>query len=267
MSTTHWAEPSHESLFVTPDICITTMSSSSNAPSDYGIIYGPNSKLFAGFSYPQPVYDAKMRTIAEYAHALRPLTQTEYNIATKFLGGMHQRPGLYLHYGFLLTAAEQKAIGFELRKKNTPPGQDTPLKPKYPLSDISEIEDHLNKKIEEKLAELKLPADVWVADLFMIENVVCPKRGSKLLSIYSTEPPRWMAQFREKKVEIALQVFREEISNQIEPGWYFDLDHYGAHMFDWVPFDAQSVLGPVAKLLPRFQPSSDDTSPSATSHS
>ncbi|KAI0766337.1 hypothetical protein BD413DRAFT_570135 [Trametes elegans] len=180
---------------------------------------------------------------------------------------MHQRPGLYLHYGFLLTADEQKAIGFALRKKNTPSGQDTPLKPKYPLSDMCEIEDHLNKKLEEKIAKLKLPANVWVASSFTIEDVVRPERGSELLSIYSTAPPRWMAQFRERKVEIALQVFREEISNQHEPGWYFDLDHYGAHQFGWVPFDAQSVLGPVAKLLPRFQPSSDATSPSATSPS
>ncbi|KAI0766348.1 hypothetical protein BD413DRAFT_570237 [Trametes elegans] len=180
---------------------------------------------------------------------------------------MHQRPGLYLHYGFLLTAAEQKAIGFALRKKNTPPGQDTPLEPNYPLSDMSEIMRHLNKKLKEKIAELKLPANAWTANFFTIENVVRPERASKLLSIYSTAPPKWMAQFRESKVEIALQVFREEISNQHEPGWYFDLNRYGAHMFDWVPFDAQSVLGPVAKLLPRFQPSSDDTSPSATSPS
>ncbi|KAI0647615.1 hypothetical protein C8Q79DRAFT_1009684 [Trametes meyenii] len=145
------------------------------------------------------------------------------------------RPLPKLHYGFLLTPEEIKAV--------TQPGDEDEV-----IFDAEAITQHLNNKLQE------MEIDDADCPLFSVEFATSENPGCRVLVLYTTEsvvrnlPDDLFIEWH----DVGVKLFKEIITDQREVMWHFD-EKYGQGNHKWREFDPVRVLGLLAPIVAEYE--------------
>ncbi|KAI8982939.1 hypothetical protein BD414DRAFT_491653 [Trametes punicea] len=218
--------------------------------------------VLSGDVYTARCWEARYQRVSEYEARLRPLPENKTKAvidAVKLAIARGEPIVPKLHFGFYLSSAELgdvisnripkeflerefSALGEELKQD---PGVQSLAILQYINSRLATQEADENRaRAEQGLPEKTGPK------LFRREETVSMDADAVVFTIYSTKR-EWPMPSRSSMNCYAdsLRVFKEEITAQREPHWYFDYEEHCPESHGWKPFDAKKVAGTVAPLL------------------
>ncbi|KAI8982923.1 hypothetical protein BD414DRAFT_579192 [Trametes punicea] len=192
--------------------------------------------ILTGDFYTARCWDARNQRVSEYEARLRPLPENKTKAvidAGKLAIRKHEPIVPKLHFGFYLSSAELRDVISNRIPKEFLEHNFSSLSEEF-KQDPGVQSLTILKYINSRLATLRADEDRARAEQglpFRTEETVSMDADAVVFTIYSTK------------------VFKEEITAQREPHWYFDYEEHCPKSHGWKPFDAEKVAGTVAPLL------------------
>ncbi|KAI8982918.1 hypothetical protein BD414DRAFT_579188 [Trametes punicea] len=218
--------------------------------------------ILTGDIYTARCWDARNQRVSEYEARLRPLPENKTKAvidAVKLAIRKHEPIVPKLHFGFYLSSAELRDVISNRIPKEFLEHNFSSLSEEFkqdPGVQSLTILEYINSRLatlwaDENRARAKQgPPNTRDPDTFRTEQTVSRDARAVVFTIYTTKWDYLMPSRSSMNLYAeSLRVFKEEITAQREPHWYFDYEEHGPKSHGWKPFDAEKVAGTVAPLL------------------